>query len=72
MQSDQIEPIEEAGVHSGDSSCTIPPHSLPPSIVVQIKEQARRLAKRLRVRGLMNVQMAIKNETVMLLEVNPS
>ena len=66
-----MEHIEEAGVHSGDSTCTIPPYSLPPSIVDLIKDHARRLARRLAVRGLMNVQMAIKDDTVYILEVNP-
>ncbi len=66
-----MEHIEEAGVHSGDSTCTIPPYSLPPSIVTRIKEHARCLAERLGVRGLMNVQMAVKDETVYVLEVNP-
>ncbi|MHC4416575.1 MAG: carbamoyl-phosphate synthase large subunit [Planctomycetota bacterium] len=66
-----MEHIEEAGVHSGDSTCTIPPYSLPPSILSRIKDQARRLAERLDVGGLMNVQMAVKDETVYILEVNP-
>ena len=66
-----MEHIEEAGIHSGDSTCTVPPYSLPPSIVNRIREQARALAERLRVRGLMNVQMAVKDETVYILEVNP-
>jgi carbamoyl-phosphate synthase large subunit len=66
-----MEHIEEAGIHSGDSTCTVPPYSLPPSLVNRIREQARRLAERLRVRGLMNVQMAVKDETVYILEVNP-
>jgi carbamoyl-phosphate synthase large subunit len=66
-----MEHIEEAGVHSGDSTCTIPPYSLPPSILNTIKGHARRLAARLAVRGLMNVQMAVKDETVYILEVNP-
>ncbi|MDG2053171.1 MAG: carbamoyl-phosphate synthase large subunit [Phycisphaerales bacterium] len=66
-----MEHIEEAGVHSGDSSCTIPPFSLSADIVKQVKQQARRLAERLRVRGLMNVQMAIKNGQIFVLEVNP-
>jgi carbamoyl-phosphate synthase large subunit len=66
-----MEHIEEAGVHSGDSACIIPPAGLPPSIVNRIREAARRLARRLAVRGLMNVQMAIKDETVYILEVNP-
>jgi carbamoyl-phosphate synthase large subunit len=66
-----MEHIEEAGVHSGDSSCVIPPFSLPRSIVDRIKQQARALAQRLNVRGLMNVQMAVKDEQVYILEVNP-
>jgi carbamoyl-phosphate synthase large subunit len=66
-----MEHIEEAGVHSGDSTCTIPPFSLPPSIQDRIKDHARRLADRLRVRGLMNVQMAVKDEEVFIIEVNP-
>jgi carbamoyl-phosphate synthase large subunit len=66
-----MEHIEEAGVHSGDSTCTIPPYSLPPRIVDGVKEHARRLARRLSVRGLMNVQMAVKDETIYILEVNP-
>ncbi|MBM4111781.1 MAG: carbamoyl-phosphate synthase large subunit [Phycisphaerae bacterium] len=66
-----MEHIEEAGIHSGDSTCTIPPYSLPPAMVSRIREQARELAKRLRVRGLMNVQMAVKDDTLYILEVNP-
>jgi carbamoyl-phosphate synthase large subunit len=66
-----MEHIEEAGVHSGDSSCIIPPFSLPRALVDSIKHQARVLAQRLSVRGLMNVQMAIKDELVYILEVNP-
>ncbi len=66
-----MEHIEEAGIHSGDSTCTIPPWSLPRSIVDRVRQQARSLAKRLRVRGLMNVQMAVKDETLYILEVNP-
>ncbi|MEE8155831.1 MAG: carbamoyl-phosphate synthase large subunit, partial [Phycisphaerales bacterium] len=66
-----MEHIEEAGIHSGDSACTIPPYSLRPVVVDQIKDIARRLAERLNVRGLMNVQMAVKNDEVYILEVNP-
>src|SRR5438105_12724972 len=51
--------IEEAGVHSGDSACVIPPHSLPPPVVAEIKRQARELARELNVRGLMHVQFAV-------------
>jgi carbamoyl-phosphate synthase large subunit len=66
-----MEHIEEAGVHSGDSSCVIPPFSLPRSIIDRITHEARTLAQRLHVRGLMNVQMAVKDEQVYILEVNP-
>ena len=66
-----MEHIEEAGIHSGDSTCTIPHYSLPPAIVRRIREQALAMAKRLRVRGLMNVQMAVKDDQVFVLEVNP-
>jgi len=66
-----MEHIEEAGVHSGDSTCTLPPFTLPGWLVSDIKDQARRLAERLKVRGLMNVQMAVKDDTVYILEVNP-
>ena len=66
-----MEHIEEAGVHSGDSTCTIPPYSLSPEIVEQIKSHARRLAERLGVRGLMNLQLAVKADQIYVLEVNP-
>ncbi|MCP4834497.1 MAG: carbamoyl-phosphate synthase large subunit [Phycisphaera sp.] len=66
-----MEHIEEAGVHSGDSGCTIPPYSLAPKIVERIREQARALAERLRVRGLMNLQLAVKEDEIFILEVNP-
>ena len=70
-----MEHIEEAGVHSGDSACVIPPHSLAPETIEEIKQAAYKLAKGLTVRGLMNIQFAIKNEDgknkVYLLEVNP-
>ena len=66
-----MEHIEEAGIHSGDSTCTVPPYSLPPSLVNRIRAQARTLAERLRVRGLMNVQMAVKDDVIYILEVNP-
>src|SRR5437016_6700945 len=51
--------IEEAGIHSGDSACVIPPHSLPGQVVEEIKRQTRELAQELQVKGLMNVQFAI-------------
>jgi carbamoyl-phosphate synthase large subunit len=66
-----MEHIEEAGIHSGDSACALPPHSLPREIVDEISRQAEMLAEALDVRGLMNVQFAVKDGTVYILEVNP-
>jgi len=66
-----MEHIEEAGIHSGDSACALPPYALSPAIVDQIKDQTCRLAMRLGVRGLMNVQYAVKDGQVYVLEVNP-
>ncbi len=66
-----MEHIEEAGVHSGDSACSIPPYSLPVGIVNEVKRQAVALAKALKVVGLMNVQFAVKDGEVYLIEVNP-
>ncbi|HEX5243389.1 MAG TPA: carbamoyl-phosphate synthase large subunit [Tepidisphaeraceae bacterium] len=66
-----MEHIEEAGIHSGDSACSLPPYSLPADIVRRLKEQTRGLAKALRVRGLMNVQYAIKESEIFVIEVNP-
>ncbi|KKM93916.1 hypothetical protein LCGC14_1203600, partial [marine sediment metagenome] len=66
-----MEHIEQAGIHSGDSSCALPPHSLSDEIVGEIQRQARLLAERLSVRGLMNVQFAVKGDDVYILEVNP-
>ncbi|ANY20637.1 Carbamoyl-phosphate synthase large chain [Tsuneonella dongtanensis] len=63
--------IEEAGVHSGDSACTLPPYSLPPEIVAEMERQAEALALALGVKGLMNVQFAVKDGEVYLIEVNP-
>ncbi|MFO0929199.1 MAG: carbamoyl-phosphate synthase large subunit [Gemmataceae bacterium] len=77
--------IEEAGIHSGDSACVIPPHSLPPLVVEEIKRQARALARELKVKGLMNIQFAVQRSVlheggltdeavraaVYILEVNP-
>jgi carbamoyl-phosphate synthase large subunit len=64
--------IEEAGVHSGDSACVIPPHSLSPDVVEEIKRQTRSLAQELKVKGLMNVQFAVTRDGVVyVLEVNP-
>ncbi len=70
-----MEHIEEAGVHSGDSACAIPPYSLPQPVIEEIRQATRRLAQAMQVRGLMNIQFAIKREngmpTVYVLEVNP-
>jgi carbamoyl-phosphate synthase large subunit len=66
-----MEHIEEAGVHSGDSSCVLPPQSLAPEVVRTIEDYTVRLAKALHVIGLMNVQYAVQNGTVYVLEVNP-
>jgi carbamoyl-phosphate synthase large subunit len=63
--------IEEAGVHSGDSTSVLPPHSLDPDVVAQIESNARALALELGVVGLMNVQFAVKDREVYVLEVNP-
>ena len=63
--------IEEAGVHSGDSACSLPPYSLSDDMIDRIKEQARALALELNVVGLMNVQFAIKGDEIFLIEVNP-
>ena len=63
--------IEEAGVHSGDSACSLPPYSLGPGIVAEIERQTRLLAEGLSVVGLMNVQFAVKEGIVYLIEVNP-
>ena len=66
-----MEHIEEAGIHSGDSACSLPPYSLPDSILEELRRQTGALARGLGVVGLMNVQYAIKGETVYILEVNP-
>ncbi|MFN9163288.1 MAG: carbamoyl-phosphate synthase large subunit [Alphaproteobacteria bacterium] len=66
-----MEHIEEAGVHSGDSACSIPPWSLSPEIVAELKRQTSALARELNVVGLMNVQFAIQSGQIFILEVNP-
>jgi len=63
--------IEQAGVHSGDSACSLPPYSLPPSVQDAMREQVRRMALELGVRGLMNVQLAWQDEVIYVIEVNP-
>ncbi len=71
-----LEHIEEAGVHSGDSACSMPPHSLRPEIIAELKRQTEAMARALKVRGLMNVQFAIEEPhsdapRIFVLEVNP-
>jgi carbamoyl-phosphate synthase large subunit len=66
-----MEHIEEAGIHSGDSACSLPPYSLSPAMITELKSETEALAKALHVVGLMNVQYAIKDDTIYVLEVNP-
>jgi len=66
-----MEHIEEAGIHSGDSACALPPYTLSPATVTELKSQTEALAKALGVVGLMNVQYAIKDSSIYVLEVNP-
>ena len=66
-----MEHIEEAGIHSGDSACVIPTRTLSPSVLEKIREYTSRLGMALNVRGCMNIQYAVKNEDVYVLEVNP-
>ncbi|MCB1494260.1 MAG: carbamoyl-phosphate synthase large subunit, partial [Bauldia sp.] len=66
-----MEHIEQAGIHSGDSACSLPPHSLPPATIAELERQTTALAFGLEVRGLMNVQFAIKDGEIYVLEVNP-
>jgi carbamoyl-phosphate synthase large subunit len=66
-----MEHIEEAGIHSGDSACSLPPHSLSPQTIAELERQTRALALALNVGGLMNVQYAIKDGDIYVLEVNP-
>jgi carbamoyl-phosphate synthase large subunit len=66
-----LQHIEEAGVHSGDSACSIPPYSLPKEIIAEIERQTEALARALKVKGLMNIQFAVQDGQVFLIEVNP-
>ena len=66
-----LQHIEEAGVHSGDSACSLPPYSLPADIIAEIERQTAVLATALKVKGLMNVQFAVQDGVVFLIEVNP-
>ena len=66
-----MEHIEEAGIHSGDSSCVVPPYLVPEKHLSVIRDYTRRVARALKVIGLLNIQFAIKEDTVYILEVNP-
>ena len=66
-----MEHIEEAGVHSGDSACSLPPVTISKKVLEEVKKQTKQLALELKVKGLINIQFAIKNEEVYILEVNP-
>ncbi len=66
-----MEHIEEAGIHSGDSACCLPPHNLSAQVQAELREQVRRMANALNVIGLMNTQFAIQNSDIYVLEVNP-
>jgi carbamoyl-phosphate synthase large subunit len=66
-----MEHIEEAGVHSGDSACILPPVNIPPKLIEEIRRATHVLAKELEVKGLINIQFAIKDEELYVLEVNP-
>ena len=66
-----MEHIEQCGIHSGDSGCSLPPYSLKADVLAEIREQVRKLAMELKVVGLMNVQFAVKDDVIYLIEVNP-
>jgi carbamoyl-phosphate synthase large subunit len=66
-----MEHIEEAGIHSGDSACSLPPFSLSAKLIEEVKRQTKMLALELKVKGLMNVQFAVKDDKIYILEVNP-
>ena len=66
-----MEHIEEAGIHSGDSACSLPPYSLPPLVITELRAETEAMARALKVKGLMNVQYAVKDGEIFVLEVNP-
>ncbi len=66
-----MEHIEKAGIHSGDSACSLPPYSLSPEIITEIARQTKAMARELNVKGLMNVQFAVQDNEVYIIEVNP-
>ena len=63
--------IEEAGIHSGDSACCLPPISIKSKLIEELKRQTKKLALSLKVRGFLNIQFAIKNDEIFVIEVNP-
>ncbi|MDP6839869.1 MAG: carbamoyl-phosphate synthase large subunit, partial [Planctomycetota bacterium] len=66
-----MEHIEEAGIHSGDSTCVLPPHTLGPAMLAEIQEATKALARELKVIGLMNIQFAVRGDKLFVIEVNP-
>ena len=66
-----LQHIEQAGIHSGDSACSLPPYSLSKQVLEEIEKQAKKIAAELNVVGLMNIQFAVQDETVFIIEVNP-
>ena len=66
-----MEHIEEAGIHSGDSACVIPPYTLKKEIIKEIEKQTTKLAIALKVKGLINIQFAVQNNTIYIIEANP-
>ena len=66
-----LQHIEQAGIHSGDSACSLPPYSLSEKVIEEIEKQAKNIAKELKVIGLMNIQFAVQAENVFIIEVNP-
>ena len=66
-----LQHIEQAGIHSGDSACSLPPYSLSANMIGEIEKQAKEIAAELNVVGLMNIQFAVQDENVFIIEVNP-
>ena len=66
-----LQHIEQAGIHSGDSACSLPPYSLSSNVLIEIEQQAKKIASELNVIGLMNIQFAVQNDVVFIIEVNP-
>ena len=66
-----MEQIEQAGIHSGDSACTLPPASLSTDVIARIEKLGKDMARELRVNGLMNLQLAVKDDEIFVIEVNP-